>query len=326
MVLRITCTKLTWGKEAGDALNQVPRGRGFWPVIVIPAPDGRSATLAVRSGDDTYSCSNGIDSKDTTHKGKSEGGKGGNGGNRSKGGKSKSNDKSTFKGQGDPLKQRFVSRTQCRLCGGESLGVTLFKPPVGFGVSQAWGVETWTVSPSTDTAETRLRSRTSQKIPESTNLMVVTMTMPEWYAILDCVAVTLPVQIGSTKTWIEAFVVPGCTPHLISRRWLSQHRCLANFDPNNLCLESPEIGSVPLVLHSSGHLLMSLVNLLSTLDQHTVIIDYLNSSSGFARSVQRRDERTAGATSMGSLQPKDQVVDKRATVETLWNGVFENNV
>ena len=65
-------------------------------------------------------------------------------------------------------------------------------------------------------------------------------------------AVTLPVQIGDAKTWIEAFVVPGSTPHLISRRWLSQHRCVANFDPNNLCLESPEFGSVPLVLHSSG--------------------------------------------------------------------------
>ena len=29
-------------------------------------------------------------------------------------------------------------------------------------------------------------------------------------------------------------------------------------------------------------------------------------------SVQRRDEQTAGATSMDSLQPRDQVVDKRA--------------
>ena len=26
-------------------------------------------------------------------------------------------------------------------------------------------------------------------------------------------AVTLSVQIGDTKTWIEAFVVPGSTPH-----------------------------------------------------------------------------------------------------------------
>ena len=61
-------------------------------------------------------------------------------------------------------------------------------------------------------------------------------------------AVTLPVQIGDAKTWFEAFVVPGSTPHSISRRWLSQHRCVVNFDPNNLCLEIPEFGSVPHVL------------------------------------------------------------------------------
>ena len=42
-------------------------------------------------------------------------------------------------------------------------------------------------------------------------------------------AVTLPVQTGDAKTWIEAFVVPGSTPHLISRRWLPQHRCVVNF-------------------------------------------------------------------------------------------------
>ena len=53
-------------------------------------------------------------------------------------------------------------------------------------------------------------------------------------------AVTLLVQIGDAKTCIEAFVVPGSTPLLISRRWLSQHRCVVNFDPNILCLESPE--------------------------------------------------------------------------------------
>ena len=52
-------------------------------------------------------------------------------------------------------------------------------------------------------------------------------------------AVTLPVQIGETKTRLEAFVAPGSTPHLVSHRWLSKHRCLANFDPNYLCLESP---------------------------------------------------------------------------------------
>ena len=83
--------------------------------------------------------------------------------------------------------------------------------------------------------------------------------------------VILLVQIGDTKTWIEAFVVPGSTPRLISRRWLSRHRRLLTFDPNNLCLESSEFGSVRLVLHSSGHLLLSLVNPSNTLDKYTVM-------------------------------------------------------
>ena len=56
--------------------------------------------------------------------------------------------------------------------------------------------------------------------------------------------VTLPIHIGDTKTLIEAFVVPRHTPHLMSRRWLSQHRCVVNCDPMNLCLESPEFGTV----------------------------------------------------------------------------------
>ena len=155
--------------------------------------------------------------------------------------------------------------------------VTFSGPPDGVGVSQAWGVETWTVSPSTESAKTQLKTWTSQEIQESTNLMGVTITMPEKHAILDCgaaldcvgevaaalaaqaitafgetrrpavvdkiqrfnlgsdgdpveasFAVTLPVQLGDATTWIEAFVVPGSTPHLISRRWLSQHRCLVN--------------------------------------------------------------------------------------------------
>ena len=98
-------------------------------------------------------------------------------------------------------------------------------------------------------------------------------------------AVTLSVQIGDTKTWIEAFLVLGS----ISLRWLSQHRCLANHDPNKPCLESPEIGSVRLLLHSSGHLLLSLVNPSNTLDQCTVMIDNQSSSSGFVNCVQKRD-------------------------------------
>jgi hypothetical protein len=72
-------------------------------------------------------------------------------------------------------------------------------------------------------------------------------------------AVIFPVTIGDTPTWIEAFVIEGNTPHLVSRRWLSKHKCLMCFDPENLCLESPEFGRVPLILHSSGHLLLSLI-------------------------------------------------------------------
>ena len=133
--------------------------------------------------------------------------------------------------------------------------VTFSRPPVGTGVSQVCGVETWTVAPSAESAASRLKMWTSQEIQESTNLMCVTMTMPERHAILDCgasldcigevaaaqtaqaitatgetrrpavvdkiqrfnfgsdgdpveasFAVTLPVQIGNAKTWIEAFV------------------------------------------------------------------------------------------------------------------------
>ena len=61
--------------------------------------------------------------------------------------------------------------------------VTFSRPPVGTGVSQAWGVETWTVLPSAESAETRLKMWTSQKNQESTNLMCVTMTMPGGHAI-----------------------------------------------------------------------------------------------------------------------------------------------
>ena len=64
---------------------------------------------------------------------------------------------------------------------------------------------------------------------------------------------------------------------------------------------------VLLVLHSSGHLLLSLGNPSNTLDQYTVTIDDLNYSSGVVNSDQKRDEQT-----MDSLQPRDQVVDKRA--------------
>ena len=358
-------------KEARDTLNQVRRGRGFWLVIAIPAPDGRPASLAVRKTEETFR-GKGRDSKNTTHKGKSKGSKSGKSG-KSKGRKGKRSGKSSVKGKGDPLKQRLVSRTQCRLCGEEGhweedcpqgdvdmpqakRRVTFSRPTVGVGVYQTWCVETWTVSPSTKSAETRLKMWTSQEIQESTNLMGVTMTMPEAHAILDCgtaldcigevaaartaqaitasggtrrpavvdkvqrfkfggdgdpveasFAMTLPVQFGDAKTWIEAFVVPGSTPHLISRRWLSQHRCVVNFDPNNLCLESLEFGSIPLVLRSSGHLLLSLVNSSNTLDQFTVMIDFQSSSSSICTDLQKRDEQT-----MSLLQPRNQVADRRA--------------
>ena len=94
---------------------------------------------------------------------------------------------------------------------------------------------------------------------------------------------------------------------LISRRWLSQHRCVVNFDPKNLCLESPESGSVPLVLHSSGHLLLSLVNSSNTLDQYTVMIDCQNFPSSVVDSFQKRDEQT-----VVSLHPRNQIDDRRA--------------
>ena len=174
-------------KEARDTLNQVRRGRGFWPVIAIPAPDGRSATLAVRNTDESFR-NEGRDSNNTTHKGKSKGSKSGKSG-KSKGGKGKSSGKSSVKGKGDPVKQRLVSRTQCRLCGEEGhweedcpqadvdmpqakRRVTFSRPPVGTGVSQAWGVETWTVAPSAENAEDRLKMWTSQEIQESTNSWV----------------------------------------------------------------------------------------------------------------------------------------------------------
>ena len=74
-----------------------------------------------------------------------------------------------------------------------------------------------------------------------------------------------------------------------------------------LCLESLEFGSVPLALQSSGRLPLSLVNSSNTLDRYTVMIDYQNSPSSVVNGFQKRDEQT-----MGSLQPRNQVADKRA--------------
>ena len=94
----------------------------------------------------THSGAKGEDSKDTTCKGKSKGSKSGNSVKSSKGGI----DKSTFKGKGDPLAQRLVCRTQrgrnivlkLMLTSLKPNAARLFsRPPVGVGVSQAWGVE-----------------------------------------------------------------------------------------------------------------------------------------------------------------------------------------
>ena len=68
-----TCTKPTWGtRTLPIRRKQVLRGRGFWPVIAIPASDVRSATLGVRSGDDTFHGGKGKDNRSTTHKGKNK--------------------------------------------------------------------------------------------------------------------------------------------------------------------------------------------------------------------------------------------------------------
>ena len=78
-------------KEDRDTLNQLRRRRGFWPVTGNPAPDGRSATLAVRNTDESFR-GKGRDSKNTTPKSKSKRSKSGKSG-KSKGGKSKSSGK-----------------------------------------------------------------------------------------------------------------------------------------------------------------------------------------------------------------------------------------
>ena len=70
-------------------------------------------------------------------------------------------------------------------------------------------------------------------------------------------AVSLPVTIGKTRTWKGSYVLSGFTPHLVSRRWLSTHKCKVKFDPEDLYLQSTVFGKVPFVLHTSGHLLLS---------------------------------------------------------------------
>lgn len=73
-------------------------------------------------------------------------------------------------------------------------------------------------------------------------------------------AVSLPVHIAGHDTYLESFVVPGETPHLISRRWLSANQCTISFDPANMYLTSPHFKErIPLRLHESGHILMNII-------------------------------------------------------------------
>ena len=64
------------------------------------------------------------------------------------------------------------------------------------------------------------------------------------------------------------------------------------------------------MLHSSGHLLLSLVNPPNTLDQFTVMNDFQSSSSSICPDFQKRDDQT-----MGSVQPRNQVADRRAEAD-----------
>ena len=170
--------------------------------------------------------SKGKGSKGTTHKGQEQRKQGWKKWHKQQRTQGKSGGKSHSKGKGDPLKQRLVSPTQCRLGGEEGhweedcpqadVGVpqakrrvTFSRPPVGVGVSQAWRVETWTVSQSTANTETQLQS--SQEIQESTNLIGVTVTMPEGHAIwdggaaLDCVG-----TVAAART-VQAITASGET-------------------------------------------------------------------------------------------------------------------
>ena len=107
-------------KKGRDTLNQVRRGRGFWPAIAILAPDRRSATLSVRGGDDTLRGGKGKDSKGTTHKGKSKGSKGGRKVVKvAAEAKARVTIRALSKVRVTLCYSVLVSRTQCRLCGEE---------------------------------------------------------------------------------------------------------------------------------------------------------------------------------------------------------------
>ena len=138
-------------KEARDTLIQVRRGRGFWPVIAIPAPDGKSNSKG--KGDPLKQ----------RLVSRTQCGMCGEEGHWE-----------------EDCPQAHVDMPQAKS------RATFSRPHVvGVGVSQARCVEAWTVSQSTENAKTRLKSWTSQEMQESTKLMGVTMTMPEGHAMLD---------------------------------------------------------------------------------------------------------------------------------------------
>ena len=120
-------------------------------------------------------------------------------------------------------------------------------------------------------------------------------------------AVTLPVQIGDGKTRIKAFVVPGSTPHLISRRWLSQHRCVVNFDPNYLLFGKPRIwlrSPCVALIWSFAPVTCESIKHVGPIHCHD---RFQSSSTSMCTDFQKHDEQT-----MGSLQPRNQVGDRRA--------------
>ena len=91
-------------KEARDTLNQVRRGRRFWHVIAIFAPYGRSG----------HSVSKEETARTTPTRVRAKGAR------MEKVAKTREAKarvvSSPVRGEGDPVKQRLVSRTHCRLC------------------------------------------------------------------------------------------------------------------------------------------------------------------------------------------------------------------
>ena len=84
---------------------------------------------------------------------------------------------------------------------------------------------------------------------------------PDQGAVTATYAVSLPCTPAGVKTQLSAYAVPGSTPHLVSRRWLSHHKAVISMDPEALFLTSPSFPRpIPLTLHGSGHIMMSLID------------------------------------------------------------------